>query len=168
MIRNGKRLKLKKYCNRPNQCQLQNCKKQTIIAHQRPSCWVQCYVPSCHFLIANEWKQRIRPEQCLEYEMPQLWFYYIFQLENTCGIAISGVTKVACLAGVKIAQLFNHSNGLTVLLCPFLSFAPVPSVMFYTTNYRGMWRATKQNSVGHMKQVVMQPVLKELFTINVI
>ena len=120
MIRNGKRLKLKKYCNRPNQCQLQNCKKQTIIAHQRPSCWVQCYVPSCHFLIANEWKQWIRPEQCLEYEMPQLWFYHIFQLENTCGIAISGVTKVACLAGVKIAQLFNHSNGFSN--CLVLSF----------------------------------------------
>ena len=99
----------------------ENCKKQTIIAHQRPSCWVQCYVPSCHFLIANEWKQRIRPEQCLEYEMPQLWFCdYIFQLENACGIAISGVTNVSYLAGVKIAQLFNHSNGF--INCLTLSF----------------------------------------------
>ena len=96
----------------------------------------------------NEWNQR---EQWLEYEIPQLWFYYIFQLENTCGIAISGVTKVSCLAGFKIAQLFNHSKGfINCLVLSFngiLSFASLPSVMFYTTNYRGMWRATKQNSV---------------------
>ena len=148
MIRNGKRLKLKKYCNRPNQCQLQNCKKQTIIAHQRPSCWVQCYVPSCHFLIANEWKQRIRPEQCLEYEMPQLWFYYIFQLENTCEIAIGGVTKVACLAGVKIAQSFNHSNGfINCLVWSFLFICLTSFSYILHNNYREMWRASKQNSV---------------------
>ena len=148
MIRNGKRLKLKKYCNRPNQCQLQNCKKQTIIAHQRPSCWVQCYVPSCHFLTANEWKQRIRPEQFLEYEMLQLWCYYIFQLENTCGIAISGVTNVSCLVAVKIAQFFNHRNGF--INCPALSFPFICLPSFSHVLHNKLQRnvkVNKQNSV---------------------
>ena len=43
MIRNRKRLKLKKYCSRPKQCQLENI-QQTINAHQCPSCRVKCYL----------------------------------------------------------------------------------------------------------------------------
>ena len=108
----------------------ENCKKQTIIAHQRPSCWVQCYVPSCHLLIERTSENN---EYVLEYEMPQLLFYYIFQLENMCGIAISGVTKVSCLAGVKIAQLFNHSKGF--INCPVLSFKGMSFICLTSFSY---------------------------------
>ena len=62
-----------------------------------------------------------------------------FATENTCRITISGVTKVACVAGVKIAQLFFNSNGFTNRPVVFVSFVcSLPSVMCYSTNYRGM------------------------------
>ena len=125
MIRNRKRIKFKKYCN--NQCQLQNI-QQTIIAHQCPSCRVKCVMPQCYERMVNEWQKWIRSWRCLKYEMPQLWFYYIYLLEIYVLDSIKW-TKVSCAAAVRRAQLFVHSNETNFLVFS-ISFICLTSFSF--------------------------------------
>ena len=57
--------------------------------------------------------------------------------------------------------------SLTVLFGPFFSFASLPSVIFYTT-ITEKCEGLQSKTVLMLKEVVMQPGLKEFSTINVI
>jgi hypothetical protein len=91
--------------------------------------------------------------------MPQLWFYYILDLVNTSGIAIS-VHQLACVTDVRRAQLFVQSDE-TKMSC-FVHFLHFCLTLEITEECEGL----QSQTVLTLKEVGMQPVVKVFSTLS--